>query len=494
MKSILSLLCSCEQTNFKQTDKLNKNSNNEEDESENIDFIENQIQDFPRKITWKCLWTVDKTQNALVNSAFINMPTEIMLKIFGLLSILYGKQDAIVISTKLNSKSYKQIYIDWIFEKYLRNQELKRLERKYLTMNICCGLKYSPSRYLVGSKSNESFSPIFGFNEHPNSSLNMTIQLSVDIDKTAHVLISLLEKASNFQKKWRKSVILRQMIRRYYRFMQLKVLYPKKFLIPTIDIEIVWQTHLLRPLIYQNDCLRLFHQIIDHSLLLNHTQQSFKEQAFLDTLHLYEKHFHEPYCSLPLYQNDKISSSKYLHPYIERFQHLILSYSYWDGTYFQFRSYLLNDYENPFSFTEADIILDANWINSCKSFMNHICLQMYMDFWSFNPLKPIDLNSSAMKRLKKSYERFLYITAKYPPTQQYDLIHPTYAIDIIWHCHMQEPLKYANDCNRLVGYLIDHYPWPSIDKYQIKQSCQNLYRYWKKEFQNDISIDHFEYD
>ncbi|CAF4646506.1 unnamed protein product, partial [Rotaria sp. Silwood2] len=350
-------------------DKLNKNSKNEEDESETIDFIENEIQDFPRKITWKHLWTVDKTQNALLNSPFINMPTEIMLKIFGLLSVrdlenvslvcryfkMIVDQDTIWktrcnISTKLNSKSYKQIYIDWIFEKYLQNQELKRLERKYRTMNVGCGLKYSLSRYLVGSKSNESFSPIFGFNQHPNSSLNMTIQLSVDVDETAHVLISLLEKASNFQKKWRKSVILQQMIRRYYRFMQLKVLYPKKLLIPTIDIEIVWQTHLLRLLTYQNDCLRLFHQIIDHSLLLNHTQQSVKEQAFLDTLHLYEKHFHEQYCSLPLYQNDKMSSSKYIYPYFHRFQCLIPIYSYWDETYFQFSSYPLNDYENPFSF------------------------------------------------------------------------------------------------------------------------------------------------
>ncbi|CAF3889693.1 unnamed protein product, partial [Rotaria sp. Silwood2] len=30
-------------------------------------------------------------------------------------------------------------------------------------------------------------------------------------------------------------------------------------------------------------------------------------------------------------------------------------------------------------------------------------------------------------------------------------------IDIIWHCYIQQPLKYAYDCNCLVGYLIDHY-------------------------------------
>ncbi|CAF3763973.1 unnamed protein product [Rotaria sp. Silwood1] len=497
----------------KPPDKLNKNSNNEEDKLETIDFIESEIRAFSPKITWKHLWTLNETQNALLNSPFINMPTEMILKIFGLLSVpdlenvslvcrhfkMIVDQDTIWktrcnISKKLNSKSYKQIYIDWIFEKYLRNEELERLKKKYRNLKTSCGLKYSPSRYLVRSKSNDSFYPIFRFDQHPNSSLDMTIQLSVNIDKTAHVLILLLEKTSKLQQKWRKSLILQQMIRRYYRFMQLKVLYPKKLLIPTIDIEIVWQTHLLRPLIYQNDCRRLFHQIIDHSLLLNHTQQSFKEEAFLDTLHLYEKHFHEPYCSLPLYKNDKMSSPKYMRPHFDTFQCLIPNYSFWDETYFQFSSYPLNDYENPFSFTEADIILDGNWINSCKTFMNIICSKMYINFWSFNPLKPIDLKSSAMKRLKKSYERFLYITAKYSLIKQYDLIHPTYAIDIIWHCHMQEPLKYANDCHRLAGCLIDHHPWPSIDESHIKQSCQNLNQYWKKEFQNDISIDHFGYD
>ncbi|CAF1328355.1 unnamed protein product [Rotaria sordida] len=506
MKSLLSLLCSCERTNFKQTDKLNKNSNNEEDELETRDFIENEIQDFPPKITWKHLWTFDETQNALLKSPFINMPTEMILKIFELLSVHDLENVSLVcryfkmivdhdiiwktkcnISKKLNSKSYKQIYIDWTFKKYLRNQELGILEKQYRKMNIGCGLKYSFSRYPVQSKNNESFLPILGFNQHPNSSSNMTIQLSVNINKTAHVLILLLEKASKFHNKWCKSVILQQMIRRYYRFMQLKVLYPTKFLIPTIDIEIVWQTHLIRPLIYQNDCLRLFHQIIDHTLLLNYTQLSFKEQAFFDTCHLYEKHFHEQYCTLPL---NKISSSNY----IDEFQYLIPIYSYWDETHFKFSLYPINDYENPFSFTEADLILDANWINSCKISMNHIYFKIYMDLWNINPLKPINLNSSTMKRLKKSYERFLYIAAKYPPTKQYDFIHPTYAVDIIWHCHMQEPLKYANDCNHLVGYLIDHYPWPSIDKYQIKQSCQNLNRHWKEEFQTDISVDHIELD
>ena len=51
--------------------------------------------------------------------------------------------------------------------------------------------------------------------------------------------------------------------------MEMKVSVSKNvLLIPTLDIEIVWQTHWLRPDMYRADCLRLFRRIIDHSLIL----------------------------------------------------------------------------------------------------------------------------------------------------------------------------------------------------------------------------------
>jgi hypothetical protein len=55
---------------------------------------------------------------------------------------------------------------------------------------------------------------------------------------------------------------------------------------------------------------------------------------------------------------------------------------------------------------------------------------------------------------------------------------------------MQEPLKYASDCNRLVGYLIDHAPWPSVDEKEMKSSCDNTTKAWKNEFQSEMRNDH----
>jgi hypothetical protein len=79
--------------------------------------------------------------------------------------------------------------------------------------------------------------------------------------------------------------------------MQLKASHPSNILlIPTLDIEIVWQTHLLRPEMYQADCLRLFRRVIDHSLLISDIENFLKVQAFQDTCQLYEQRFGEQYC------------------------------------------------------------------------------------------------------------------------------------------------------------------------------------------------------
>ena len=60
----------------------------------------------------------------------------------------------------------------------------------------------------------------------------------------------------------------------------------------------------------------------------------------------------------------------------------------------------------------------------------------------------------------------------------------------MWHSHMQEPLKYAADCIRLVGYVIYHDPWPMIEDKTMKNSCDRVDQIWKDEFQCNIDTDH----
>ena len=209
--------------------------------------------------------------------------------------------------------------------------------------------------------------------------------------------------------------------------MQLKASCPKNILlIPTLDIEMIWQTHLLRPKLYHDDCMRLFHQIIDHSLLTNDVEQFLKEQAFIYTCKLYEERYREQYCPLPQAKEPK---PRYEHHVFSRLRCLIPVYSYWDESYYEFSmNSKKNHDDNPFSFTEADVILDGNWLGLCKQFMNEMLSNLPNQGYRRSPSDKIDLGSSALERLKKSYERFLYMSAKYPPTNGYTYVHPTYAV------------------------------------------------------------------
>lgn len=214
--------------------------------------------------------------------------------------------------------------------------------------------------------------------------------------------------------------------------MQLKASCPQNILlVPTLDIEVIWQTHLLRPEMYRSDCLRLFRQVIDHSLLTKDVEQFLKDQAFIDTCRLYEQKYGEQYCPLPSAPLSENRTPKYVHPLFCSLKCLIPIYSYWDHTHFQFESKsLANVHENPFSFTEADVILDGNWLTLCKRFMTEMKSKVSMrHYYNNNPGK-IDLGTGAIRRLKKSYERFLYMAAKYPPTEGYTFTHPTYAVSI----------------------------------------------------------------
>jgi hypothetical protein len=55
---------------------------------------------------------------------------------------------------------------------------------------------------------------------------------------------------------------------------------------------------------------------------------------------------------------------------------------------------------------------------------------------------------------------------------------------------MQEPLNYAADCIRLVGYVIYHNPWPMIEDETMKEARDQTDNVWKNEFQADIMTDH----
>jgi len=59
--------------------------------------------------------------------------------------------------------------MDWMYSKYLRNIEVQNMSK--WSRLACIG--YVPTKYPVRSLGNQSFQPIGGFTQHPNSSSDM---------------------------------------------------------------------------------------------------------------------------------------------------------------------------------------------------------------------------------------------------------------------------------------------------------------------------------
>ncbi len=53
------------------------------------------------------------------------------------------------------------------------------------------------------------------------------------------------------------------------------------------------------------------------------------------------------------------------------------------------------------------------------------------------------------------YRRFLYLMKKFPDEQTA----PLQDVDIFWHYHILDTLKYAADCEKVFGYFLHHFPY-----------------------------------
>ncbi|GAB3429138.1 glycine-rich domain-containing protein-like [Massilia solisilvae] len=56
--------------------------------------------------------------------------------------------------------------------------------------------------------------------------------------------------------------------------------------------------------------------------------------------------------------------------------------------------------------------------------------------------------------VEAEYRRFLYLVKKYPNEQ----FAPTVDVDVFWHYHILDTMKYAQDCEELFGYFLHHDP------------------------------------
>lgn len=56
------------------------------------------------------------------------------------------------------------------------------------------------------------------------------------------------------------------------------------------------------------------------------------------------------------------------------------------------------------------------------------------------------------------YRRFLYLMKKFPNEQAA----PLFDVDVFWHYHILDTMKYADDCEAVFGYFLHHFPYVGL--------------------------------
>jgi hypothetical protein len=314
-----------------------------------------------------------------------------------------------------------------------------------------CGLAYIPeNNQIIEMPKKHSFSPIGGFQSHPMDSdfVSITFKVLPKLEMTSETIKTL---EYNFKDMNLSEDFFESAIMRYDCFMKLKAKYPDMLLIPTIDIEMVWCSHLIRPSMYHKDCKKLYGKIIDHHLVSTSSEFHLLGDAIQQTSDLWFENYKSDYgASFDVeqkYEYDYHSKSekRFLFTDLSEKKSELMDYKNW---------------ENPLSISVSELKKDRFW------FPNFLLEQQ----------KP---NSTT---LVKDYEKFMYLVATNKPDSN-EMYHPSYKIDLMWHSHMLHPLDYIEDCKNVVGFFVDHLPWPEeIDTIGFEK----IKTIWKKEYGKEM--------
>lgn len=74
-----------------------------------------------------------------------------------------------------------------------------------------------------------------------------------------------------------------------------------------------------------------------------------------------------------------------------------------------------------------------------------------------SPVQAIVWEPDVAVEAVKVYKKWLWIIRKY--SEEYPVLPPSIEIDEIWHHHILDTLKYAEDCQAVFGQFMHHYPY-----------------------------------
>ncbi len=86
------------------------------------------------------------------------------------------------------------------------------------------------------------------------------------------------------------------------------------------------------------------------------------------------------------------------------------------------------------------------------------------------------------EKMAIAYKRFLTLLVTHPETP----IAPSKDIDKFWHGHILDTMKYAEDCEKIFGYFLHHFPYFGMrgeeDAAQLAEAGEEMHRLYEQEF------------
>lgn len=273
---------------------------------------------------------------------------------------------------------------------------------------------------------------------------------------------------------------------RYVKYMKLKARNPDSMMMPTHDILMVWISHMIRPGCYEYDCRSYFGisgKLPYPDTSLSVAQWTLKDESLYHLNELWLKEYNETYIK----NADKIITPEESRN--RRSKNIRFYRSHGNGRtdlrkgnpYIVEETNMepLHDYQSPLKISVEDVMKDRDWMQLFMQYLNTFSSKysVRIEYLHTGDSLPNEFVSSALKQ----YEKFLFLNAVH--SSKSESFHPTYVIDLAWHAHMLQPNEYKEDCQKYLGRVLEHDPWPQKDMDSDYCMTKNM---WQEEFRENM--------
>ena len=108
-------------------------------------------------------------------------------------------------------------------------------------------------------------------------------------------------------------------------------------------------------------------------------------------------------------------------------------------------------------------------LEEAKTYINSIDFSMIVD----KIVKTKRWKKADVLKMCELYKHYLFLKKKYAQSDQ--ILPPSEEIDEFWHNHILDTKKYHQDCEKIFGFYLNHYPYLGMDGKTTDDDLQHFF-------------------